>query len=94
MIGPVKVERDSLGYWLHPEYPLNDIDLKQWHDDENISQTAIWLEDDNEEISERYCEGDADVSDWNPTKPCDNAFLLFICDTDDGPLAVFAIPKE
>lgn len=94
MIGPVIVERDSCGYWIHPDYPLeSEIDLKQWNDDEGIYLNSVWLEDDNEEISERYWEGCYDISDWQPTKPQEDSFLLFICDTEDGPLAMFATPR-
>lgn len=80
------IERSACGYWVHPDY-----DSDEFYDDMNF--TSVWMEDDNPELFERYMTGDPDVSAWNPTPVSSEAVLIFISDTDDGPLAMFAVPS-
>lgn len=101
MIKPVTVERDSNGYWSHPDFFPNDDreiipkdEWQQWQWDNCIKVFTLHFEDDaDEELIARYwSDGDLDISGWEPACTEDTAFLLSIMDTEDGPIALFAIP--
>jgi hypothetical protein len=51
----------------------------------------VELEDDNPELAEKYYEEvGGDCSGWDPTKPeGDGWLLMWITDTDDGPVAMY-----
>jgi len=93
--------RDEYGMTFHP-----DLEDERWeHPDlgeEYLSSEAILaagLEsrqvafeyDAPEELKERYYEsGEPDVSDWKPTSPEGEGWILVgIWDTEDGPYAMF-----
>ena len=54
------------------------------------------MEADTEaECYEQWLENESDdCSCWSPTPPSDDAFLLSIHDTEDGPSAWFAVPQH
>ena len=95
-VGPVPVERDENGFWMHPDIPWDDVPedesvfpfLEKW----GFKGCFATLEDDApQEMADRYFDsGDADCSYWNPTPPEDEGwFLAGIYDTEDGPCAMF-----
>ena len=99
-IQPVEVERDQYGYWTHPNYfePANGNEygllgeFDAWLDANNLELIAAYLEyDDNaDEISEKYFNGDTDISDWQPVKPDGEGwFVGSIHDTEDGPICIW-----
>lgn len=102
-IKPVKVERDQDGYWVHPDFPEWDEGtgrdvIDKWFNDNGIRFEIDMFEDSDtasEELKDRYFEhGECDISEWNPSCNAEHAFLLSIHDTEDGPVAVFAVPKN
>jgi len=102
-IQPVTVNRDKGGYWVHPELPEWDDGTTQkeidtWFSNNNLSYWIDNFEDSTtatEEMQDAYfVNGDVGVPDWKPECPVEGSFLLSIHDTEDGPVAVFAIPKQ
>ncbi|MRT01914.1 hypothetical protein [Ewingella americana] len=102
----VKVERDNLGFWAHPEYfePENGEsgfpgEFDKWLSKENLQSSILSLEDDVDasDFAERYADGefDADVSGWEPAKPDgDGWFIGSIHDTEDGPYCIWLRDKN
>lgn len=100
-IKPAPVERDHYGYWTHPDFPEWDEgttggEIDQWFDDHNLHPEVQWLEHDApEHVSRRYFEdGEPHCNDWYPESEYDGGFLLSIHDTEDGPVAIFAVPQN
>lgn len=95
-IKEIEVVRDQYGYWTHPDYPTNwdedttEEEVNKWFSDNQIKAVDIWMQDDDEPLSEKYAAGEVYACDWNPKKPTEDSFLLFITDTEDGCLALFA----
>jgi len=99
---PAEVNRDEDGYWIHPDFPHfeDEISNSEWQ--EYLEQNQLQSEyvdlfgDAPEDISDRYCEsGDADCSDWEPTKPAGDGWFLFgIWDTEDGPTSCWVRHTE
>ncbi|XZG69280.1 hypothetical protein ACTSKR_11510 [Chitinibacteraceae bacterium HSL-7] len=97
---PATPERDSYGYWSHPDYPdfnegTNSIEITRAFNAAGVASWALTeMEDDLDFDHPAYVryfeEGEADIHDWDPTPPRgDGWFLLSIYDTEDGPVAVF-----
>ena len=102
-IQPVTVNRDEDGYWVHPELPEWDEgttqeEIDDWFSNNNLSYWIDNFEDSvtaTEEMQERYYgASDGNISDWEPDCPVKGSFLLSIHDTESGPVAVFATPKQ
>ncbi|MBP0047686.1 hypothetical protein H9C73_02970 [Marinobacterium sp. AK62] len=98
---PEPVQRDECGFWTHSAYPEWDegttaSDIKPWEEENGIRTEVVWFEDDApEDVIDRCIEDfAAGCSDWNPSPPGPGAFLLSIHDTEDGPVAIFAIPNS
>ncbi|SPL71766.1 hypothetical protein [Acinetobacter stercoris] len=102
------VVRDKYGFWLHPvfdEYVKNVIgnaefltsgqmqEIRRYF---NIRLNTTLLEDDaNQEIIDRYFDGDTEAcAEWIPTPPGDGYFLISINDSDYGAIAWWAKTKE
>ncbi|PMP51616.1 hypothetical protein [Vibrio splendidus] len=99
-IEATKIERCKDGYWTHPELPdmgetVSKAKLEQFETEQGFKVHMVSMESDAEEkISEAYFEhGDPGCLLWEPTKPSDDAFLLSIHDTEDGPFAWWAVPQ-
>lgn len=100
-IEPATVERDEYGFWTHPDFP-------EWDESVTMQTVEAWLtsndldfhvthfeHDANDEMLDRWFEGgECDCTNWEPTAPEVDHFLLSIHDTEDGPIALFAIKKE
>ena len=91
--------RDEYGYAAHELIPVTDeefIDLSKIDGLSGYKFQRVYFSDDaSESIQDRYFEtGDPDVSDWQITKPSDDSVLIAVCDTEDGPVAYFAVPDE
>ncbi|EPR5147725.1 TPA: hypothetical protein ACMDT2_004178 [Vibrio parahaemolyticus] len=92
------VQRNQYGYWTHSEYPswaewTDEKVMHKWFSDRGLCFQVVYFESDvSEEKSERFFgKGDPDVTDWQPTKPHPDAFLLSIHDTENGPVAIWAV---
>lgn len=97
-------------YWSHPVFTnhldtvlggaelLTQDQLKQIESYFDIEIRIISMNvDAPEELSDRYCDGDnSSLLEWDISKPSDNEhwFLISICDTEDGAVAWWAIPKN
>ncbi|MDX7989186.1 hypothetical protein FE392_18035 [Xenorhabdus sp. 12] len=97
-IQPMQPDRDHLGHWTHPDFPVNEEWTQaltlNWLLQNNMVLKVMSLEDDNAAISERYATGDANVSDWNPAQPEGDWFLLSIHDSEDGPMCIWGQHKH
>lgn len=102
MIKPEEVVRDEYGFWTHSQYPEFETEYppagewEKWCNDNGIKPLFVAFDGDApEELQAGWFEdGLCDCTKWNPTPPADNAFLLSIHDTEDGPYAIFAVPLE
>lgn len=103
-IKPEKVNRDENGFWTHSqwpdfdgaEYPTNE-QVDKWLKENKIGIRSFWFENDaDEELNERWFEKNdlTACAEWNPVCESEGAFLISIHDTEDGPIAVFAIPNK
>lgn len=97
----IQIERNKHGYWSHPEYPnwdetVSAKEMHQWFSGYGLMFSVTYFESDASEAQQtRFFEkGDPDVSDWNPTPPNGHAFLLSIHETEEGPVAVWAVRLE
>jgi hypothetical protein len=106
-IQPEEIVKDEYGFYEHSQYPdfgdltEDDIDeinnqWKQWLANNNLDWQCVRFESDaSDELIKNWFENESmDCSAWNPTPPTENSFLLSIHDTEDGPIAIFAIPVE
>lgn len=101
-INQVTVNRNEQGFWTHPDFPAWDEDtaideINTWAAANGFDFKVIWFHDDaTEQLLERWFEENDSkaCAQWQPT--CDPAtgFLLSIHDTEDGPIALFAIFTE
>jgi hypothetical protein len=94
MIQPIEVQRDSYGYWTHPDY-LAFCDGREYIPNEEFkgwmeSQGLEWsVEYRDEEMSDPDVDG-ADLSNWNPESPAgDGWFVGSIHDSDDGAVCIW-----
>lgn len=102
-ISQAEVNRDEMGFWVHPELPDFGENLgsqfTEWQQEQGIACAFVSMEDDlPEDMIDRW-ESDGDYIDlvvkWNPTTPGGSGwFLLGIWDTEDGPVALFARHSE
>ena len=99
-IKPYIVNRDKNGFWTHPSLPdfgEDIMDYTPWLDKNNITVKWYYLEDcNNESIVTKYFEDNdtTAINEWQPSCDDTGSFLLSIHDTEDGPIAVFAIPNS
>jgi hypothetical protein len=93
LLTPVVLARDENGWFVHPEYPACDADMRidKFLDAFGIEPAFVSMEDDAPEFSNRWAEeGLTNCSEWTPTPPEGNGWaLLAICDSEDGPYAIF-----
>ncbi|MGM7762970.1 MULTISPECIES: hypothetical protein [Yersinia] len=99
------VERDSHGFWTHPDYfvPANgnefgvEGEFDAWKALNRVVGTLDWMDcDENaEELQAAYDAGDCNLSMWQPEPPAgDGWFMASIHDTEDGPVCYWLRPIE
>lgn len=103
-IQPEQINRCEDGFWTHNDFPEFDGDeyppnekFDKWLQENSIGIRVIWFESDAEEsLVDRYFQEDdlTACEEWNPTCESPNAFIISIHDTEDGPVAIFAIPSS
>lgn len=97
LIEAVPVDRSGeYGFWYHPGLPDleegEDELFRDWLQEQQLELRYTWLEDDDSPEAQAYWEGnDPNLSFWNPQPPAgDGWFLLWLGDTEDGGVAVYA----
>ncbi|CNK92293.1 Uncharacterised protein [Yersinia pseudotuberculosis] len=99
------VERDSHGFWTHPDYfvPANgnefgvEGEFDAWKALNRVVGKLEWMEceDNAEELQAAYDAGDCNLSMWQPEPPAgDGWFMASIHDTEDGPVCYWLRPIE
>jgi hypothetical protein len=99
-IRAIEVIRDK-GFWTHPDLPIEEWgerltreEFEAFEEKNNFKVSFVEMDDDAplEFVNQWFDEGLDDCSPWKPTPPSEEAFLLSIHDTEDGPVAWFARP--
>lgn len=98
-IKQVTTHRDEQGFWTHPDLPAWDEgttldEMNAWAAANGFDFKVIWFHDDApEKLLERWFEeNDAKAcAQWQPSLEPESGFLLSIHDTEDGPIALFAV---
>ena len=101
LIEQAEVKRDKYGFWDHPDMPKfeehESLEYAGWKLDQGLETKFSWLEDEPEDhpvYMSYFNDENADFNGWNPAKPeGDGWFTLFITDTEDGPVWVWARRK-
>ncbi|MBU2113673.1 MAG: hypothetical protein KKE94_07850 [Gammaproteobacteria bacterium] len=97
----LKIERDEDGLWTHPDYPEWDEGTKsdeiaEWEKTNSVKIDWLMMDGDaSDELVDAWFEGSTNnCSEWQPKCEVPGSFLLSIHDTEDGPVALFAIPQD
>ncbi|MBJ7265451.1 hypothetical protein [Idiomarina abyssalis] len=100
VIKPAEITRDDIGAWVHPDLPEWDEgttqdEINDWFETHSISYEFIRFESQSsqEQFDRYYEDGNSDLTDWKPTCDKPGSFLLSIHETEDGPVALFAVPQ-
>lgn len=100
-IKPMQVERDERGFWTHSEVPNlgenQSFDYyAEWFLERGIILELVTAENDcpEEMLWDFDLMFNGNLSAWNPSQPCDEAFLLSIHDTEDGPVSWWGVQAE
>ncbi|CFQ55938.1 Uncharacterised protein [Yersinia frederiksenii] len=99
------VERDSHGFWTHPDFfePANgnefgvEGEFDAWKALNRVTGAISWMEceENAEELQAAYDAGDCDLSMWQPTPPAGEGwFLASIHEAEDGPVCYWLRPIE
>lgn len=101
VIKPMKVERDARGYWTHSEVPdlveNQSLDYyAQWFLARGVVLKLVCAEEDCDEalLDDFDFIFNGNLSEWNPSPPCAEAFLLSIHDTEAGPVSWWGVQSE
>jgi len=93
LLTPRNIVRDENGWLWHPDYPVCDEGTRadRFLEAFGIETAFVGMESDAPELAERWHEeGLTDCSEWTPTPPAGDGWLLLeIYDTEDGPYALF-----
>lgn len=100
MIKALEVNRDERGMWSHPDFPRWDEGtsiecMSKWFSANKGNHYIDTLENSaRDEVSEAWFDGELESClDWTPHCSKNNAFLLSVHDTEDGPVAVYFVPN-
>ncbi len=105
-IQPEDVIRDECGFWTHSQYPdfegresISKEEWEQWCTSHGIKAHIVDFTSDvnvTEEECEKYFDDPSgSCATWQPTPPKEtNAFLFSLHETENGPVAIFAIPLD
>ncbi len=95
----LEVVRDEDGCYIHPEIPSEEFTNSAWVKwlvDNELQVRYRFLSDDDapeaQAALDLYDKGDGQaLKEWNPVPPVHGKwFLLYISDSDEGPLAAWA----
>tara|TARA_Y100000588_G_scaffold186210_1_gene200081 strand:+ start:22511 stop:23161 length:651 start_codon:yes stop_codon:yes gene_type:complete len=100
-IKATEVNRDENGWWVHPDLPewgegVAEAEIAAWFKSNGITHFIDCFEHSaSDELNDKWFDGGiCDCSDWLPSCDAPDSFLLSIHDTDDGPIALFAVPIQ
>ncbi|EEY36252.1 hypothetical protein [Vibrio mimicus] len=100
-IQAVEVKRDEMGNFYHPDYPWwwqegSFKEIHGWYAESGLFFHVDFFDHSaSEELKEEfYASESKSLAIWNPKPPCAAAFLLSIQDSEDGPLAIWAVHVE
>lgn len=96
-IQPMEPQRDSYGYWCHPDMPEIETSAQfdEWQAQQGFQLCIVMLDGDAGDGAEKACKtyfdgAVADYSAWQPSKPeGDGWFIVSIHDTEDGPACIW-----
>lgn len=95
-IQPMEPQRDSYGYWCHPDMPEIETSeqFDNWISSQGLQYALHCLDGDDgigaEDAQTRYEEGDTDILAWQPSQPeGEGWFIASIHDTEDGPVCLW-----
>lgn len=96
------VLRDENGFWTHPDFPDWDEGtavevIDEWLAINKINYNFIeFVYDADIDLVDAWLDAgcEYDCSEWEPIHVNPNAFLLSIQYTEEGPVAMFAIPYD
>ncbi|EIA5325135.1 hypothetical protein K7L04_003520 [Vibrio parahaemolyticus] len=97
-IEKLNVERCESGFWTHPDLPdfgevVDREQMEAFEAEHSIKVHMASMESEaDEELVNEYFDGGSSCLQWQPSQPAENAFLLSIHDTEDGPYAWWAVP--
>ena len=104
MLNTVPVERDEVGHWMHPDLDklfkeresIPNDEFKAWEVKHGIETKSLQFmyEADDALLEIEEARDDCDISFWNPDPPDGYTHMLFIVDTEDGPVAGWYRNKE
>ena len=96
LIQPAPVERDSEGYWWHPDLTIFEegqaAESKAWVVQQGLTISKVEMEYEVDTDTDPFFQdGDSSCAHWEPSKPDgDGWFCLAISCTDDGPICYWA----
>ena len=98
LIQPLPVERDTDGWWSHPDYlsefddEITDAQFQEWCLRHQVETKITYMESDVPvEVFDTYMDdGQCDSSAWEIQAPSEPGwFILSIHDAEDGPVCVW-----
>lgn len=93
---PMLPNRLDNGSWVHPaleqvlQEATDQTALENWIECNQLDTTTITMAEDAPYLAQQYADGDIKLSDWWPSPISNEAFLLMITDTENGPIAMWA----
>lgn len=104
MIRQAKIIRNKYGEWSHPEMPnwdesVTKEDIRQFENKNHVDLYFIYFETDApENLQKDYYDKGFDsskvIGKWNPKCSLKPSFLLSIHETEEGPIAIFAVERK
>lgn len=97
--------RDEYGGYKHSQLPdfdgaerVSKAKIEQWQDEMDfelvINSMDCEIAEDHPAWTRYFEDGDAGFDGWSPEAPSENAVLLSIHDTEDGPVAWWAVERD
>lgn len=104
MIRKAKVIRDKYGEWSHPDFPewdetMTKEDVKKFENENHIDLYYIYFETDaplnlQDEYYDKGYPSSEIIRRWNPECSLKPSFLLSIHETEEGPIAIYAVERK
>lgn len=99
------VHRDDYGSYQHSQLPdfdgaecISEQVFFKWQEEMDfklvISRMDCEITEDHPAWIHYFKDGDAGFGEWVPESPSENAILLSIHDTEDGPVAWWAVEQD
>ncbi|EOC0003256.1 hypothetical protein ACI01E_004062 [Cronobacter turicensis] len=96
VIRELLVVRDQYGYWTHPCFFNEEINIsfEAWAAQNQLTWKLSFFENEaNENVCASYYQGETDINGWVPFKPAGYGwFIGSIHDTEEGPVCVWLCP--